>query len=747
MENGNQIGSGPTAGGNTSFRPASAMAFMKRQGEALGLFVFCLALHAALIFTVLPPARFVKYQAAAMQIADGTMPVQRFLDFSPLYLHLHILAQRLFSQPDLIVLWLQITLTALCAGLLFQWLAGRVGRALALAATLVFVIHPGLIVYTATYEPEPLVMAALMGYLVAVGRPGRLAAVAGGCCLGLCLASRANLFPLIFVTPLYYWLVRRDRSWRRESLSFGLPVIVVLIGLTLRNLVLTGALVPFGMNPGTVFYEGNNPNSIGESAVYPPLIYASRADFPEGADYRHELYRVFAGRASQQPLSVPQVNAYWTAKAMAFITDYPGHYGALVLAKLTHVFHDFQRHDIWDIHDREKRIRAVVPRLSFALTASLALAGMAAAAGNWKNLLPAYAAFFLQVAVMLATYVSERQKIAILPLFFFFAAHGLRWLVNTRKPLVPALGILVVACLLAADTDTIADERHLAAGNSRYQELMVRALVQRRDGNLETAAPLNAAALAAAPWMITDTRLAGVPLAGQSIEARALEKALSGPQAMAPDRFDLGLLLLANGRLDEARDVFTRLAAAGRRFNRRYHQSSLPDFYLARICALQHDTAGALAHLQKAVTANPGDPWVLAHLDVLTGEKAYGKRLERYFGSIDAAFFLGLAAYDNQRDQMALAQFAVVEKGLPELRQVLLWQCLVFGRMGRFEEAAARYARAMAMRPDYLFAESDIIAVFSRWAHEQPHHPAARDMLATVKGHFGRVADVKLPLF
>jgi len=738
MKSGIETPSLPRKRNAKSSRLAAIPAFLKDRTEALGLFASCLALHAALTFPVLPPARFVQYQVAAMQVLDGTLPVQRFLDFSPLYLWIHVFARRLFNQPDLVVLWLQLSLTALCASLLFQWLAGRVGRAAALAAALVFVIHPGLIVYTATFEPEPLVMAALMGYLVSVRGTGRAAAVTGGCCLGLCLAGRANLLPLIVVTPLYYWLGRRNRAWRRDSLCFGLPVIVVLIGLTLRNLVLTGALMPFGMNPGTVFYEGNNPNSIGQSAVYPPLVYDSRADFPEGADYRHELYRVFAGRSGTQPLSVPEVNAYWTAKALAFITDHPGRCGEILLAKLTCVFHAFQRHDIWDIHDREKRIGAVLPPVSFALVSALALAGMAAGARTWKALLPAYAAFFLQVAVMLATYVSERQKMAILPLFFFFAAFGLHRLAKARKPLAAALGVVALACLLATDTDTIADERHLAAGNSRYQELMIRALVQRNTGDLATAATLNAAALAAAPWMITDTRLAGLPFAGRPIEALAMDMALAGPQDAAPARFDLGLLMLANGRLAEARDIFTGLAATKRSFNRRYHQSSLPAFYLARICALQHDGAGALAHLQQAAAANPGDPWVLAHLAVLTGREDYAKQLERYFGPIDTAFFIGQAAYDNHRWGLALEQFARVEKHLPEFRQVLLWRCLTLGRLGRFVEAAEAYARAMAMRPDHLFSENALLALFKDWVLAQPGNPAAERMLAAVSRDFGR---------
>jgi tetratricopeptide (TPR) repeat protein len=191
--------------------------------------------------------------------------------------------------------------------------------------------------------------------------------------------------------------------------------------------------------------------------------------------------------------------------------------------------------------------------------------------------------------------------------------------------------------------------------------------------------------------------------------------------------------------------IFQRLSATGRRFNRRYGQSSLPAFYLARIRFGQNDIAGALSHLQKALAANPGDPWVLAHLTVLTGESSYGRRLERYFGPIDAAFFLGRAAYDNGRFEMAADRFANVAKWLPEYRQALLWQCLALGRMGVYSQAADIYQKAMAMREDPVFAEQDLLSIFSRWAEQEPHNHAAQSMRHTMRTHLGHRTDTAGP--
>jgi hypothetical protein len=48
----------------------------------------------------------------------------------------------------------------------------------------------------------------------------------------------------------------------------------------------------------------------------------------------------------------------------------------------------------------------------------------------------------------------------------------------------------------------------------------------------------------------------------------------------------------------------------------------------------------AIANLKKALENNPGDPWALSHLGVLTGDSLYIKRIVRYFEQIDAEYFM-----------------------------------------------------------------------------------------------------------
>jgi tetratricopeptide (TPR) repeat protein len=99
-----------------------------------------------------------------------------------------------------------------------------------------------------------------------------------------------------------------------------------------------------------------------------------------------------------------------------------------------------------------------------------------------------------------------------------------------------------------------------------------------------------------------------------------------------------------------------------------YRHSSEPEYYLSRIYERRRMKPKALSHLKNAYTNNPGDPWVLAHLAVLTGDMSYKNDIARYFEEIDAAFFMGQAYAVNGQVEEAEKSFSYIFRVDPKFQ-------------------------------------------------------------------------------
>ena len=151
-----------------------------------------------------------------------------------------------------------------------------------------------LLVYARILEPEVCLLFCLLAFLWLLDQKTRLAPWLAGGSAALCLAIRPTFLPAFLLVPLYYWL-RGDpgKPWRGKSSAFLAPVAAVLL-LALRASAVTGDPRTPMMNPGTVFFEGNNPLSQGTSAIYPPVVLAFVRHSGDEPDPAHQHYRRIA---------------------------------------------------------------------------------------------------------------------------------------------------------------------------------------------------------------------------------------------------------------------------------------------------------------------------------------------------------------------------------------------------------------------------------------------------------------------
>lgn len=717
-----------------------------------------LVFHAAVALGVPAPGDFGKYSNAARLLLEGELPAARLHDFSFLYLRLSAAAESLAgllpaSGADLVV-GLQIGLAAgLVAGV--HHLCRRLGRLPALFAAGILATDPRLLVYERITEPEVLLLSLLVGSWILVEtrpsgrRPALLASAGAGLLAFAAVATRPTFLPLFLLVPLYYRACRSwpdcvpasgprpFAGWRRLSLAFLAPLIL--------GLLLLGAWRQShgpAMNPGTVFFEGNHPLSLGTTAIYPPLVASmSRTGGVESPspDPAHVHYRS-TGRFGRPAADAAEVNALWADRARAFLLDHPEESARRFLAKVGHAFHGFGWHDITIASAYE--LRLPVPHLPTAALAALALVGLLAETRRWPRALPFYALLFSQLGVMLVFYVSERQRMVLLPAWAYFAAAALRWWLPPWPPddRGRRLGALALVGLLAVTfslpSDAMRDEDYRRRGLARQMN----------------AAGDAVEVVAMTPWRIDEMRPPGMPLEPAGLDervARFLAASLEDGTASAPLRFDLAAILLDLGlRGDAHRDagrwLLEPLVEGGFRAYRGGRGPSDPRILLARLEALADRLDVALELLEAVQREYPGDAFALAeraaicHGSGRSGEAEEAvSLLDRYWGEADRRWLLGRALLAHGLAAEAVVELEPLSRHLPQHRELRLRLALALGESGEIDRAADEILAANRLAASPVIEPRRMASIARRWAAAHPDDSRVQNLAERIVEQHG----------
>jgi tetratricopeptide (TPR) repeat protein len=138
-----------------------------------------------------------------------------------------------------------------------------------------------------------------------------------------------------------------------------------------------------------------------------------------------------------------------------------------------------------------------------------------------------------------------------------------------------------------------------------------------------------------------------------------------------------------------------------------------------------------------ALKNNPGDPWVLSHLSVLTGDVRYKNLIVRYFDEIDAEYFMGQAFFDNGYIEEATKSYEYLVGKNPEYSDGLVYLSILSGAKGDFEHAARLYIQALAKKEEPLFAENEVLNIFRQWEKQNSQSTEAKYYSGLVLKGFG----------
>ncbi|MEM8930930.1 MAG: glycosyltransferase family 39 protein, partial [Acidobacteriota bacterium] len=425
-----------------------------RSAVAAGL--ACLAVQGWAAWTT-PSIGFAKYTLAVRQWAEGTLAPERLVDFSPAYFRLVELVASLTEQPERWLVGLQIVLVAVTVGGVHGLIARRLSPRLAWLGSGLLILDRHLLIYARVLEPEILLLASLMAVAVLLepspaGDSPRWRDVTAGLVAGLAIATRPTFLPVFALIPAFHALrgVPAGRLVRRSApfLLAMLPGLILMFATTHEA---TGELGTPVMNPGTVFFEGHHPLSHGTSAIYPPAVAARLGEIRGVPDPAHVLYRQIA-RAEVDctgvtAASIGEVNARWSDLARHHLLADPAVSLRRIAIKARYAFHSFRWHDLPAAWVLDGRLR--LPAVPFAVVSALALLGLIAESRRWRDALIFYTLLAIPLAVMLAFYVSARQRLVAIPALVYFALIGIEALRGRRSEAIrPWIGGLLAVVLV-----------------------------------------------------------------------------------------------------------------------------------------------------------------------------------------------------------------------------------------------------------------------------------------------------------
>ena len=384
-----------------------------------------------------------------------------------------------------------------------------------------------------------------------------------------------------------------------DGATFAFAATLPVLSILVVNAAMTGT--PMIMDPGTVFYEGMNPQATGYAGVQPRIVNDLEPRY--GSDALHVTYRIVAARASGGSSSSAAANRYWTDKAMAFARSHP--LAALRLSVRKAVA-AISSHDPWDLYTMSRKERELGHTLAIPFGFAMALAIAALWIRERNRLTPAAMALLAAMAPMVVFYVTARQRNAAIPAVAILAGCAVAAMIRlrTRCAAMGAVAVLAGGSLLSIDSHGAVEDQHIWERADR-RTFAVERLRASSDAQTREA------------WLAV-AQASGLerPVPSPGALLRISADAVRG-NASEPVLFDIAVALERAHLWRDAEMLLSHLAGVEYRPERRNYATNSIHYHLARCRARQGDReTGEL--LLRARREAPGDADVLA-LSLATG--------------------------------------------------------------------------------------------------------------------------------
>jgi len=617
---------------------------------------------------------FLKYLHSGAEIVAGRLPVERLGDLSPGYLW-SVAGLLALGLDRIAIRGLQVVAVSLAALACAAAARARWGPVAAVSAATFVIGSRGALVNATELEPETLILLlhAVATWLLCAGRRPALRTAAGAV-LGLSAITRPTVLPVVaaIAAALAWRGLRSTGGTRRRRLlgAAGLAVAAALPVAVVRGVL---SVIPGGgtpMNPGTVLYEGLNPDATGYSGEAPQIVKEVELGRTE-PDALHIAYRIVAARALGRPEAAPDTNRYWLDRAAGFVRHAPAAAAELVATKAALSVASYEAWDLVSLamRDQELQHRRWIP---FGVTLAAALAGLALARPRSETLLLALLALG-PALTMVAFYVTSRQRNALIAPLAVLAGAGVAalWRRVRRGELriaaVTAAGVVAVALACSVDGAVQREDRWGWTVLALREAALERAEGAAARGDLE-AERYHRAAAAIRHGPIHDAAVARTTC--------ELAAATATGVTLPAERFDVAVAAARCGDIELASRLFEGLAEAGYRPLRGARLPSSVAWQQARLALRRGETERARRLLATARREAPAD----AHVDAMTavvGPPAAAAeaaaRLADVHDPFTGRFALAQALADAGRVVEARDVAAQVAAAIPEWPRPRAW--------------------------------------------------------------------------
>ena len=531
---------------------------------------------------------------------------------------------------------------------------------------------------------------------------------------GLAALTRPTI--LLFVGALLVWLFFAERKneplrWRRNLLrrwlQILLPLSLLILPVTLRNISIGNDWVTISSNGGINFFIGNNPAYDRTVAIHPGMEWEEIVDAPRRANLH---------LASEK-------SAFFTARAISYISQNRLDYAALLLKKLWLFWSGPEIKRNQDIYyaRRHSLLLGVllwdhILSFPFGLIAPLSLLGLAL---SWRT--PGQALVLLRIYVLsymgsvLLFFVTARYRLPVVPVLLIFAALGLtslyRDLSLRRKKHLVLTGLSLFSLLLLLNLRSAPPLEQDAQLQFDLGEVFLR-----KEAYTEAAA-YSLKALALEPTYNYARHNLTVAYFHQERYDEAIEHGLRviAENPRRPDtHIVLGNCFASTGQPQRAFHHFEQALGID-------PQSGMAHYYYGHLLYKRGNFTGAIEHLAQALELLPDDFWIcyelgrayqllgrpVTALDYFTRASRIEKRPE----ALNAIGALHLLDGDLARAQSHFEQALELD---PDYLEALVNMGVVDMERGHFQSGISRLRHVLQLAPRSTLGHRVLIELYTR---------------------------------
>jgi Tfp pilus assembly protein PilF/4-amino-4-deoxy-L-arabinose transferase-like glycosyltransferase len=540
-----------------------------------------------------------KYESFALQILKGNLTHKDFIYLNPLYPFFLSLIYLIFGHGNLSVIFIQGIIDSISCVVIYYIASLLFNRKVGIISALIYACYGIAIFYTGILlAPTVVIFFTLLfiaSLLFAEEKRQVIIFFISGILFGLVVLARPNVTLFLFLLPLWFFTVLKDKLGIHKSIQ---GILLLLVGffmvtslITIRNYSIEKRFSPFSVQGGINFYIGNNPEATGHF-MSPHGISISPIE-----QVKNSIY--YAEKESGNSLTPSQASRYWLFKGVQFIKDNFSDAFSLYMKK----FALFWRKEEIPLNINYSLSKTFVPLfrlplISFGIIAPFAILGIILFLKRKNNMLLILFILSYMVSIIIF-FVSARYRLPIVPFLIICSSYALyRFVEMIRlKELkgITTFGALFILLFVGMNKNfacfkVIPTSHHNNLGK-----------IYSKEGRLDKAVIELKKALLSDPYFVEAHCNLGITYLKKGLIKESIEeykKALKVNPNYAEAHYNLGNAYVKKGRLDEAISEFKKTITIN------------PNFAEARtnlgsIYAQKGRLDAAISEFKKTIAINP----------------------------------------------------------------------------------------------------------------------------------------------